>query len=346
MDFPAAADLEAVNRVVNYLREHPDQLHNDAFSGLRAYMTSLGANTTPSCAAECPSEPDAERWELEDASDDDISDCAGADPTAGDEEAAAALKAQAAECAAGGKLSEAVDVMARALRLVPGKAMYWAQRADYLLKCTRPRAALRDANRALNINPENVRALRVRGTVNRHLGRWEDALKDLGEAQAVDYDEEIGKLLKFVQQKASGLRQRRRQAEETAQQKRQGLGEGSERKQQQHSAGGLPGGILGGVPPGMEALFDDPELKEAMEDPEFREAMRDPEVVSKVAAIMENPAAALQFMSDPKVGFVLRKLTLNAARAGFMPGGPPRPPQGWKPESVQRPNPRVADELD
>ncbi|RNF09555.1 Hsc70-interacting protein [Trypanosoma conorhini] len=273
-----ATDLEAVNRVLEHLRDHPEELHREELQGLRAYMVSLGASIPPTSPTgdkpdsnaakketneeeeeELMSEPDPERWELEEVPDDGIQVSTVSDPTPEEEEEAMGLKAQAADCAAGGKLDEAIDLMARALRLVPGKAMYWSQRASYLLQCARPGGALRDANRALQINPENVRALRVRGTVNRHLGKWEEALKDLSEAQAVDYEEGLKDLLKIVQEKADAIRQFRRHKEEKAQRLRQEAlrrqreqeqrEEERERQAQSAGASGFPGGA-GGFPGG------------------------------------------------------------------------------------------------
>lgn len=364
-----ASDIGVVKRVVEYLRQNPDELHRNEFSELFSYMKSLGANIPPPRATgvddggdgahrgksdvegnvdadEYSSEPDAERWVLEDVPDDDIPEGTAADNcTPEDQEAAARLKAQAAECAANGKLPEAIDMLTRALRLAPTKALYWSYRASYFLQCAQPGAALRDANRALKINPDNARALRIRGTINRHLGNWLEALSDLSKAQSVDYDEHIDSLLRFVKEKAAQVEKRRRQEEEAARQRqreafrRQREAERARQEQEQEqSAGG--GGFPSGLPPGMEALFDDPEI---------REAMNDPEVASKVTGMMQNPAAALQLLADPKVGPLMRKVMAKAMGGGGfggMPGAGARPPAAAEPKQPKFSSAHNADDLD
>ncbi|EKF98401.1 Hsc70-interacting protein, putative, partial [Trypanosoma cruzi] len=269
----SGVELEAVNRVVEHLRCHPEDLHRNELRELREYMASLGASIppppdTPDVSGvrkeansddeeEYVSEPDSQRCALEPVSDDDITAYDGTDPTPEDEERAMGLKAQAAELAADGDFDKAIELMGKALRIVPGKAMYWAQRASYFLKCTQPGAALQDANRALDLNPENVRALRVRGTVNRRLGKWEEALKDLSEAQAVDYDEGIDEILRFVQKRTNDRRQfqqrkkeaqrlrqeaLRRQREQELREEEMKREQQQQRDQQQSGAGDFPGG--------------------------------------------------------------------------------------------------------
>ncbi|EKF33114.1 Hsc70-interacting protein, putative [Trypanosoma cruzi marinkellei] len=346
-------EFEAVNRVVEHLRCHPEDLNRNEFRELREYMASLGASIPPPLETpdvsgvkketksddeeEYVSEPDSQRCVLEPVADDDIAAYDGTDSTPEDEERAMGLKAQAAELAANGDFDKAIELMGQALRIVPGKAMYWAQRASYFLKCTQPGAALQDANRALDLNPENVRALRVRGTVNRRLGKWEEALKDLSEAQAVDYDEGIDEILRFVQKRTNDRRQfqqRKKEAQRLRQealrrQREQELREEEmKRDQQQSGAGGFPGGAggfpggAGGFPGGaggggmqsfMESLFQDQELAEAM---------KDPEVAAKLGTLRSNPMTALQMMGDPKVGPLIQKM-MSKAMGGSSPGSSP-----------------------
>lgn len=365
------SDIGVVKRVVEYLRQNPDELHRDEFSELFAYMKSFGADIPPPnttgggagsyethqgksdaganvVADECASEPDAERWVLEDVPDDDIPDDAGnEDCTPEDQEAAAELRSRAAECAADGKLPEAIDILTQAVRLVPTKALYWSYRAGYLLQSARPGAALRDANKALKINPDNVRALRVRGTISRHLGKWIEALSDLSKAQSIDYDEQVDSLLRLVKEKVAQIEKRQRQAEEAAKQKqretfnRQREEERAQQRQQENF-----GSFPGGMPPGMEALFDDPEV---------REAMSDPEVAAKITGMMQNPASALQLLADPKVGPLMRKIMAKAMGGGNfggggfgggMPGAGARPSGASEPKQPKYPSAHNSDDLD
>ncbi|KAF5221464.1 hypothetical protein ECC02_005526 [Trypanosoma cruzi] len=366
-------ELEAVNRVVEHLRCHPEDLHRNEFRELREYMASLGASIppppdTPDVSGvrkeansddeeEYVSEPDSQRCVLEPVSDDDIAAYDGTDPTPEDEERAMGLKAQAAELAADGDFDKAIDLMGQALRIVPGKAMYWAQRASYFLKCTQPGAALQDANRALDLNPENVRALRVRGTVNRRLGKWEEALKDLSEAQAVDYDEGIDEILRFVQKRTNDRRQfqqrkkeaqrlrqeaLRRQREQELREEEMKREQQQQRDQQQSGAGDFPGGAggfpggaggfpggaggfpggAGGFPGGAGGGGMQSFMESLFQDQELAEAMKDPEVAAKLATLRSNPMAALQMMGDPKVGPLIQKM-MSKAMGGSSPGSSP-----------------------
>ncbi|ORC90085.1 putative Hsc70-interacting protein (Hip) [Trypanosoma theileri] len=372
METLSVNDLEAVKRVVEYLRHHPEELHRDELQEFRAYLVSLGASLPqPRTESKEPtkeeesdeelntSEPDDERWELEkDISDDNIPLSTSADPTPEEEEKAAELKAAAAESASQGNKEEAVEKMGEALRLVPGKAMYWSQRASYLLDCARPGAALRDASRALDINPQNVRALRVRGTVNRHLGKWEDALKDLGEAQTIDYDEHIDGLLKFVKERLSRRRQALREKQEKEERKREEAirrqREQEQREREQESSqkhgqetGGFPGGAPGGFPGGFPGGAIPPGMEELLNDPEFKTAMQDPEVAAKLATLMQNPMAAMQMMGDPKMGPLMQKMMSKMMGGGGFPGGfPGGAPGGFPGGKSSNANTHSNDDLD
>jgi suppressor of tumorigenicity protein 13 len=43
----------------------------------------------------------------------------------------------------------------------------------------KPNAAIRDATRALELNPDQAKGFKVRGTARRYLGQYEDAIHDL-----------------------------------------------------------------------------------------------------------------------------------------------------------------------
>lgn len=342
------SDIQAVNRVLEAVMANPALLQDPRLELLREWAASLGATIPsappasasakahPAHAAEdeneedtsdAQSEPDAERWELTDdaPADGGVPDKAG-EPSDADAEAAMALKGEAAELFADGKTAEAVEKLTAALRLVPRNAMYWGLRSQYNLQLSRPRAALQDADRALSINPQNVRALRVRGTVLRHTGDWEAARESLKDAQAIDYDESVDATLKFVQTRLSQRHQRevqRQQAREEAEQRRQREEEARAAASASASSTGMPGrgtgtmpGAMPGMPPGMDQLFNDPELLAAMQDPD---------VGPKLASCMQNPAMMMQMMNDPKVGPVLQKLVekMMPGMAGGMGGGMP-----------------------
>ncbi|TPP50868.1 TPR repeat family protein [Leishmania donovani] len=290
------ADVAALNRMLKELRRHPDDIHLRELIALKEWAM--------------------ERWTLSDGEPEAIPAKNG-EPSDADVDAAMAAKGEAVELHGEGKQEEAIAKMGEALTYNPSNAMYWGMRALYHLEFNKPRAALHDANKALELNPQNVRALRVRGTVNRHLGHWEDSLKDLSAAQAIDYDDKTNETLKYVQSRATHRHRRqllRQHAEEEAAARRQE----ELRRQRQMEAekaaaaaeaqtasgsmpggmprgfpGGVPGGMPGGMPPGMESVLQDPEIMAAMQDPE---------VAPKLAQMMQNPMAAMSMMNDPKVG--------------------------------------------
>lgn len=354
----SASDLSAVERVANRVLEHPDDIHAPQLDALRRVISKFGGTVPakkeePKKAAppaeESTSEPDEERWASE-AVDAKYDVLTTGTPSDADEERAMDIKGAAQELASEGNVEAALDKLTEALRLTPGKAMYWALRSSYFLQLKKPISAIEDATRALSINSENARALRVRGTALRHLGRWEDSAHDLNEAQVVDYDEGIQQLLAVVQPKANHKRDSRRHKEVEEQERRQDeLRRQRQREMEEEAAeaakasaqagggmpggfpgaggmpggfpgaGGMPGGfpgaggMPGGIPPGMEALFSDPEIVAAMQDPE---------VAPKLASLMSNPAAAMSMMGDPKMGPLIQKIMAKMMGGGMggMPG--------------------------
>jgi suppressor of tumorigenicity protein 13 len=359
----SASDIAAVDRVVNRVLEHPNDVHEPQLDALRRVIAKFGGVVPPKkeepkaapaaarAEEEPTSEPDEERWAA-DSVDVKYDVPASATPSDADEERAMEVKAAAQELASEGNVEAALEKLSEALRLTPGKAMYWALRSSYFLQLKKPVAAIEDATRALSINSENARALRVRGTANRHLGRWEESARDLNEAQVVDYDEGVQELLQVVQPKSNQKRdarrhkelaeQTRRQDELRRQRQREQEEEAAEAAKASAQAGGMPGGfpggmpggfpggmpggmpggfpgagaggMPGGIPPGMEALFSDPDIVAAMQDPE---------VAPKLATLMSNPAAAMQMMGDPKMGPIIQKIMakmMGGGMGGGMPG--------------------------
>ena len=77
-------------------------------------------------------------------------------------------------------------------------ALLYAKRAEMYLKLRKPNAAKRDCDRALEANPDSAKALRIRGSAYRFLGKYEEAQKDLALAQRIDYDDSVDAMQKFV----------------------------------------------------------------------------------------------------------------------------------------------------
>merc|ERR1719231_2062030 len=114
-----------------------------------------------------------------------------------DMDKAGELKMAASEAASNGDFSKAVEHFTAVLQLTPSPLVY-AKRADAFLKLKKPNAAIRDANKALELNPDSAKALKVRGAAQRYLGEYEKAKKDLASAQSIDYDEGLDTIQQFV----------------------------------------------------------------------------------------------------------------------------------------------------
>ncbi|KPI88745.1 hypothetical protein ABL78_2124, partial [Leptomonas seymouri] len=255
-------DVVAMNHVLEALEAHPEDIHKEGLAKLKRWATHAGAVFTPPPAAkeeeeeeeeeENASEPDEERWTLDDDEPTEIPAKAD-EPSEAEVEAAMSAKGEATELYSEGKREEAVAKMSEALAHNPGNAMYWGLRALYYFESSRPCAALHDARKALALNPQNVRALRVRGTINRHLGRWEEAMKDLSDAQAIDYDDKTNETLKYVQTRVTQRHKRelaRQEAKMEAARKRQEelrrqrqAEEAAAAEEESHGFGGMPGGM-------------------------------------------------------------------------------------------------------
>jgi hypothetical protein len=75
-------------------------------------------------------------------------------------------------------------------------------------------AALRDAARALEVNPDSAKALKARGRAEALLGRWVAAVKSLSDGQSIDFDEDTQAFQATIQKKAD--RVLRKEARERA----------------------------------------------------------------------------------------------------------------------------------
>ncbi|KAK2664564.1 hypothetical protein Ddye_003138 [Dipteronia dyeriana] len=128
-------------------------------------------------------------------------------------DAAQASKSKAMGAISEGKLDEAIDQLTEAIMLNPISAILYAARAGVFVKLKKPNAAIRDANAALQINPDSAKGYKIRGMARVMLGRWEEAANDLHVASKLDYDEEIGSVLKKVEPNARKIQEHRRKYE-------------------------------------------------------------------------------------------------------------------------------------
>ncbi|KAJ9706805.1 hypothetical protein PVL29_001998 [Vitis rotundifolia] len=178
-------------------------------------------------------------------------------------------KGQAMEAISEGKLEEAIGHLTEAILLNPTSAIMYATRASVYIKMKKPNAAIRDANAALEINPDSAKGYKSRGIARSMLGQWEEAAKDLHLASKLDYDEEISAVLKKVEPNAHRIEEHRRKYErlrkekedkkiERERQRRRAQAQAAyekAKKQEQSSSSrtheGMPSGFPGGMPEGF-----------------------------------------------------------------------------------------------
>lgn len=128
-------------------------------------------------------------------------------------DAAQTLKSKAMDSFHEGSLNEAINYLTEAIMLNPSSAILYATRASVFVKLKKPNAAIRDADAALQINPDSANGYKIRGMTRALLGFWEEAASDLRVASTLDYDEEISSVLKKVEPNAHKIEEHRRKYE-------------------------------------------------------------------------------------------------------------------------------------
>ncbi|KAF7248767.1 Hsc70-interacting protein [Varanus komodoensis] len=190
-----------------------------------------------------------------------------------------------------GELQKAIDLFTEAIKLNPHLAILYAKRASVFVKMQKPNAAIRDCDRAIQINPDSAQTYKWRGKAHRLLGHWEEAARDLSLACKLDYDDEASAMLKEVQPRAQKIAEHRRKYERKREEKEirdrlervKKAREEHERAQREEEArrqtggpqfGGFPGGFPGGMPGAMPGMGGMPGLNEILSDPEVLAAMQ------------------------------------------------------------------------
>jgi len=110
-----------------------------------------------------------------------------------------------------GSFRKALEIFTEAIGMGNPSAAMYAKRAEALLKLGRPCACISDCGFALEINPDSVKALRVRGKAYAKLARWEDAHKDISTSQQLDFDDELIDLQSSISQKFRNIQEEQRQ---------------------------------------------------------------------------------------------------------------------------------------
>jgi suppressor of tumorigenicity protein 13 len=223
-----------------------------------------------------------------------------------------------------GKFEEAVVAFTEVIKANPTSAPMLAKRASCFLKLKRPNAAIKDCNRAIEINPDQAQAYKWRGLSYKLLGNWESAFTDLTTSNRIDFSEDTFEAMKEVEAKAHRLQEHRRKYERKreerelrARQKRvqkarkayekQKQSESSSKCDHDHDHEHDHDHGHHGIPPGMF-------------DPELMSLMQDPEVMAAMSDIMKDPSKMAMHANNPKVKKAMEMMQNNIFKGGF-PGG-------------------------
>ncbi|KAL3512155.1 hypothetical protein ACH5RR_024872 [Cinchona calisaya] len=239
-----AENLQELKFFIQQCKSNPSILHNPSLAFFKNYLQSLGASISPSTKSGKNGEDISDSGEHSDSkkpssNDDDLDDDIVesdieldntdvvqpdndppqkmGDPsievTEESQDAAQEFKSKALEAISEGKLHEAIDHLTESILLNPNSAILYATRASVFVKLKKPNAAIRDANAALQINPDSAKGYKMRGMARAMLGLWEEAASDLRMASKLDYDEEINMELKKVEPNAQRIEEHRRKYE-------------------------------------------------------------------------------------------------------------------------------------
>ncbi|PNJ37496.1 hsc70-interacting protein [Pongo pygmaeus] len=350
---------------VKMCKQDPSVLHTEEMRFLREWVESMGGKVPPATQKakseentkeEKPDskkveedlkadEPSSEESDLEIDKEGVIEPDTDAPQEMGDENAeiteemmdqANDKKVAAIEALNDGELQKAIDLFTDAIKLNPRLAILYAKRASVFVKLQKPNAAIRDCDRAIEINPDSAQPYKWRGKAHRLLGHWEEAAHDLALACKLDYDEDASAMLKEVQPRAQKIAEHRRKYERKREEREikeriervKKAREEHERAQREEEArrqsgaqygsfpggfpGGMPGNLPGGMPGmggGMPGMAGMPGLNEILSDPEVLAAMQDPEVMVAFQDVAQNPANMSKYQSNPKVMNLISKLS-------------------------------------
>ncbi|XP_077474547.1 hsc70-interacting protein isoform X3 [Stigmatopora argus] len=362
MDSRKVAELKGF---VQLCESNPAILHLPEMAFFRTWLQSMGAKLPPSspkshCQGECPcgpppkskasptepppsATPESDESELEEDLEGVIEPDTDEPQEMGDPDVevteemmdmANDKKIQAIDALGEGDLQKALTLFTEAIKLNPCVAIMYAKRASVYIQMQKPNAAIRDCDRAIQINPDSAQPYKWRGKAHRLLGHWEDAARDLATACKLDYDDDANALQKEVQPKANRIIEHRRKCErkkeeKEIQEKQERIKKAREehaRAQKEEEARGGPGegagffpggaGFPGGFPGGAAGM---PGLNDLLQDPELLTAMQDPEVMAAFQDVAQNPANIVKYQSNPKVMALVTKMRSKFGGAAPQP---------------------------
>ncbi|KAF7635096.1 TPR_REGION domain-containing protein [Meloidogyne graminicola] len=220
--------INLLKQFVNMCKANPTLLHQPQFAFYREYIESLGAKIPPK--DDSGMKKDSSKRQSDECQEDDGEDqlpppeldnsgviedktfgeeyaMGDADKEINDEDMEQAQKhRQAAQMAFSEGFilfMKSLAEFTKAIEFNPGLAILHAKRASTLLKMSKLSAAIKDCDKAIEINPDSAAAYKFRGRAHRLLGNWMEAHRDLALSCKLDYDDEANEWLREVEPNAS-----------------------------------------------------------------------------------------------------------------------------------------------
>ncbi|VDK51623.1 unnamed protein product [Dibothriocephalus latus] len=227
--FPPEA-LKQAKDFIAVLRQHPDLLHTPELSFLKDYLVSMGANIPKEGKKdtekmfESSSEeeeeaspveeeaPESEESELEFDTTGVVPPESTELPPMGDDsvevteemaDKASEKRSEAQAKFSDGDFEAAANLYTEAIVANPQLSMCYAKRAACYVKLQRPKAAIRDCDKAISMNPDSALAYKWRGFANKLLGNWESAYMDLQTSLKLDYTDDANAAIKELEPNVS-----------------------------------------------------------------------------------------------------------------------------------------------
>ncbi|KAL4557340.1 hypothetical protein LXL04_035515 [Taraxacum kok-saghyz] len=225
--------IKELKLFVESCQADPSILHSPSLGFFKSFLQSLGAKIPPASTSNAgnghTSNDDIMESDLELDDSDVVKPDIDPPQKMGDlsievtdenRDLAQTLKSKAIDAISQGKLNEAIDHLTEAIMMNPTSAILYATRANVFVKLQKPNAAIRDADVALQINADSAKGYKMRGIARAMLGLWEEAARDLGIASNLDYDDEIGSLLKKIEPNVHKIKEHRRKYERLRKEKK------------------------------------------------------------------------------------------------------------------------------
>ncbi|GFP88461.1 tpr repeat-containing thioredoxin tdx [Phtheirospermum japonicum] len=248
-----AGKIEKLKALVELCKQNPSVLHTPSLAFFKNFLQSVGAQIPETDKSGKDDEDIVESdVELDNSDvvepDNDPPQKMG-DPsvevTEQNQEVAQLLKTGAMDAISRGLFDEAIDHLTKAITSNPKSAILYANRAGVFVKLKKPNAAIRDADAALQINPDSAKGYKARGMARAMLGLWEEAVSDLRVASKCDFDEEIGSVLKKVESNANKIDEHRQKYQRLRKEKELRKNDvESQRRQESEAASVLKDGQL------------------------------------------------------------------------------------------------------